>query len=93
MLYYNLEIAYFSVLYQTNANSLRADGDPVFLAIYYESLCPDSRAFVRNQLSVTYPELKTIMDVDINAYGKATVSVCERATKYCRQSTIYFNYI
>uniref|UniRef100_A0A2P2I703 Gamma-interferon-inducible lysosomal thiol reductase-like n=1 Tax=Hirondellea gigas TaxID=1518452 RepID=A0A2P2I703_9CRUS len=50
---------------------VRTEADPVRLDVYYESLCPDSIAFVKNQLAVVYPQLKEILVVDIFPYGNA----------------------
>jgi len=40
--------------------------DPVYVEVYYESLCPDSKAFIANQLWPTYqlvPEILTVVFV------------------------------
>ena len=60
--------------------AVRADGDPVKLAVHYESLCPDSIRFVEEQLAVTYPVYKDIMEVDIYPYGFASVRILDRVT-------------
>ncbi|XP_066946307.1 gamma-interferon-inducible lysosomal thiol reductase-like isoform X2 [Macrobrachium rosenbergii] len=44
----------------------------VKVTVYYESLCPTSRSFFVNQLYPTWRILSGIMEVDLNAYGKAT---------------------
>jgi interferon gamma-inducible protein 30 len=52
------------------ANNAIAD-DRVKVSTYYETLCPDSMAFVVNQLYPTWTEIGQIMDVDLIPYGKA----------------------
>ncbi|XP_068248939.1 gamma-interferon-inducible lysosomal thiol reductase-like [Palaemon carinicauda] len=45
--------------------------DPVKVSVYYECLCSDSRNFVIKQLHPVWRDLKDIMTLDINTYGKA----------------------
>lgn len=40
--------------------------------LYYESLCPDSINFVRDQLVPTYPHLKKFLHINFVPYGKST---------------------
>ena len=42
--------------------------------VYYETLCPDTRYFIRQQLYPVWQDLKHIMDIHWKPYGKATVS-------------------
>ncbi|XP_066946306.1 gamma-interferon-inducible lysosomal thiol reductase-like isoform X1 [Macrobrachium rosenbergii] len=49
----------------------------VKVTVYYESLCPTSRSFFVNQLYPTWRILSGIMEVDLNAYGKATDTTTE----------------
>ncbi|XP_069956198.1 gamma-interferon-inducible lysosomal thiol reductase [Cherax quadricarinatus] len=46
-------------------------GAPVKVSVYYETLCPDSQRFITNQLYPVWLNLMDIMEIDINAYGKA----------------------
>lgn len=48
------------------------DSDPVRLAVFFESLCPDSIRFMEDQLYPTWNNVPEIMDVDLNAYGFIT---------------------
>jgi hypothetical protein len=43
------------------------------LDVYYESLCPDSRNFLVNQLNPNWPTLSTFTDLRLIPFGKATV--------------------
>lgn len=52
----------------------QAAAEPVKVSVYYETLCPDSRNFFIGQLYPVYQDLKDIMALDVNAYGKASVS-------------------
>jgi len=71
--------------------------DMLHLKVYYESLCPDSIRFMKEQLLPTWTELKDIIDVDIVAYGKAeddpTPSggynfTCQHGSEECRGNTM-----
>lgn len=44
------------------------------MEVYYETLCPDTRLFIRSQLYPAWDELEHIMDIHWKPYGKATVS-------------------
>lgn len=56
------------------AVAARAD-DRVKVSVYYETLCPDSIAFITKQLWPTYQKMKDIMIVDLVVYGNANVRV------------------
>lgn len=43
------------------------------VSVYYETLCPDSIAFIRNQLWPAHGSVGEIMDIDLIPYGKAAV--------------------
>ncbi|KAK8387012.1 hypothetical protein O3P69_017989 [Scylla paramamosain] len=70
---------------------LTAAADPVKVSVYYETLCPDSEKFVITQLYPVYQELKDIMLLDVNAYGKAEdyaigdsyIFVCQHGPDEC----------
>ena len=62
---------------------------PVLVTVYYESLCGDSIAFIKNQLHPTYNELSEIMIADLNAYGKASVSIYNLLISYDHYIFIY----
>ena len=45
------------------------------LDVYYESLCPDSRNFLVNQLNPNWATLSTFTDLRLIPFGKATVKI------------------
>ncbi|EFX72166.1 hypothetical protein DAPPUDRAFT_231465 [Daphnia pulex] len=53
------------------APQTRAD-ERMTLDVYYESLCPDSRNFLVNQLNPNWPTLSTFTDLRLILFGKAT---------------------
>ncbi|XP_055343009.1 uncharacterized protein LOC129591395 [Paramacrobiotus metropolitanus] len=67
------------------------DAAPVLLEVYYETLCPDSRAFITNQLYPTLQQINSIMNVSMIPYGKATqkqdgdnwVFTCQHGPREC----------
>ncbi|CAG2167806.1 unnamed protein product [Oppiella nova] len=44
------------------------------ISVYYESICPDSRRFILNQLIPTYEKLSPYVDIDLIPFGNANVS-------------------
>ncbi|XP_071521691.1 gamma-interferon-inducible lysosomal thiol reductase-like [Panulirus ornatus] len=59
--------------------------EPVLVTVYYESLCPDSQRFITTQLYPVWIDLKDIMVLDVNAYGKSSdTSVGEGYTFECQ---------
>jgi len=42
------------------------------VSVYYEAKCPDSMRFVVHQLYPVWSELMDIIELDVNAYGKAS---------------------
>ena len=47
--------------------------EPVFLGVFYESLCPDSEKFIVNQLQPAYSKLSNITFLQLIPYGNAKV--------------------
>lgn len=45
----------------------------VSVTLYYESLCPDSRYFITQQLFPTWMMLQDIMSITLVPYGNANV--------------------
>jgi hypothetical protein len=61
-------------LYLTCTPRLKsADDGEVSLEVYFESLCPDSVAWLAEQLKPTHDELGHYMKVDYVPFGKAFV--------------------
>ncbi|KAF4530958.1 hypothetical protein B566_EDAN011339, partial [Ephemera danica] len=67
--------------------------NPTVVSIYYESLCPDSIAFINTQFTPTYNELgKENIQVDYLPYGKARQTmvngnwqfICQHGSDECR---------
>jgi interferon gamma-inducible protein 30 len=64
---------------------------PVLLEVYYETLCPDSKAFIVNQLYPTVQQINDIINVSLVPYGKATekqngdnwVFTCQHGPREC----------
>lgn len=50
-----------------------ADASPVLLEVYYETLCPDSIAFIVNQFYPVLGQINDIINASLVPYGKATV--------------------
>lgn len=51
-----------------------AEQDSVKVDVYYETLCPDSRAFIVVQLYPAYYSLKDYIDLSLIPWGRASVS-------------------
>ncbi|CAL4116004.1 unnamed protein product, partial [Meganyctiphanes norvegica] len=68
----------------------------VKVSAFFEALCPDSRNFVLAQLYPTYKELKDIMEVEANAFGKAKSEPngtgysfkCQHGSKECHRNML-----
>ena len=58
--------------------------------MYYESLCPDSRKFITQQLYPTYQNLSQNLDVEFKPFGKASVSDRETAAKRIRDIILLY---
>lgn len=48
----------------------------VKIAVYYESLCPDSKRFITQQLAPVWRDFRGVVKVKMVPYGKSTVSRC-----------------
>lgn len=71
--------------------------EKVSLAVYYETHCPDSRAFILDQLFPVYSNLSDILDVQLYPYGKAFYErkpngdiefTCQHGRRECKGNTI-----
>ena len=55
-------------------SALATKGDDTLkVGVYFESLCPDSKAFITTQLHPTFGKLGKYLDVDFYPYGNAEV--------------------
>ncbi len=95
----NLIIASVLVL-SSIVSTTSAFDRPVALALYYESLCPDTRNFVIKQLAPTLEKLRPsgIVDLKLYAFGNANYTVngkaksatfsCQHGVEECRGNTL-----
>ena len=61
-------------LLSLGAGSVIPGSQSVRLSVYYESLCPDSIKFVREQLFPSWQHLGVeTLELDLNPFGKANV--------------------
>uniref|UniRef100_A0A0K8TVH5 Odorant Binding Protein n=1 Tax=Epiphyas postvittana TaxID=65032 RepID=A0A0K8TVH5_EPIPO len=56
----------------TLAKNKKSDDNKVKIAVYYESLCPDSKRFITSQLAPVWRDFRGAVKVKLVPYGKAT---------------------
>ena len=58
---------------------------PVDVDVYFESLCPDSEKFIKEQLFPTYEKFagKDILNITLVPYGNAEVKFCWHYSTGC----------
>lgn len=68
---------------------------PVSVTLYYESMCPDCRVFIANQLFPTWAMLQDIMAVTLVPYGNAeerpsanSPFICQHGEPECKGNMI-----
>ncbi|XP_015923199.1 gamma-interferon-inducible lysosomal thiol reductase [Parasteatoda tepidariorum] len=78
-------------------NSVPAQGTEIVkLAVYYESLCPDSDVFVHDQLAPAYEKVPDYLEVELIPYGNARWSgkpgsykfSCQHGEEECYGNTV-----
>ena len=60
--------------------SFAAEEKLVKLSLYYESLCPDSRAFTLNHLGPTYEQLNKYISLELVPFGNVNVTLSANHT-------------
>ena len=63
----------------------RVNAPPVNFTVYIESLCPDCKDFIENELWSVWNKVKSIMNLEVVPYGNAEVSMMiigERSPKF-----------
>jgi len=60
-----------SIIFSFNTDVGAQSAEPVSIALYWESLCPYSRAFIADQLIPAYSQLRDIMSVHFVPFGNA----------------------
>ncbi|XP_058824551.1 GILT-like protein 2 [Topomyia yanbarensis] len=53
---------------------LRPSDAPVYVMVFYEALCPDSKNFILKQLHPTFVRAPSLIEIQFVPYGKATTS-------------------
>jgi len=87
-------IIIFSLLSIAGAQIIGYQQKPLKVTVLYESLCPDSRRFMQNQLDQHYPLLKDYIDVQYVPFGKAdsndagTEFTCQHGLHECQSNRI-----
>ncbi|KAI1290096.1 Gamma-interferon-inducible lysosomal thiol reductase [Halotydeus destructor] len=86
-----------TILICTSKLSVGQARDRVKVSVYYETLCPDSIAFIKNQLTPTYNDIGEIMDIELVPYGKAAyeerddgsvIFRCQHGSRECYGNTV-----
>lgn len=55
---------------------MQGEEEKVHVTVFYEALCPDSKNFIVEELYPLWQDLSHIVQLDMYAFGKATVSFC-----------------
>ncbi|CAH0599424.1 unnamed protein product [Chrysodeixis includens] len=61
-----------ALCYGVSAKSKKGDEQKVKIAVYYESLCPDSKRFITAQLAPVWRDFRGVVKVKLVPYGKST---------------------
>lgn len=76
----------------------RTKGSPIIVAVYYETLCPDSKNFIVKQLKSAYSKLPNLIEIEFFPYGKASTHVqpdgslsfqCQHGARECEGNIIH----
>ena len=74
----------FSLSLSTNMVQLISP-DALNIAVYYESLCPDSRRFINNGLSQALVDYKDIVNIILVPFGNANVNTSLNLNSFSRK--------
>ncbi|KAJ8705426.1 hypothetical protein PYW08_012472 [Mythimna loreyi] len=61
-----------ALFYGVLAKGKKGDDHKVKIAVYYESLCPDSKRFITQQLAPVWRDFRGVVKVKMVPYGKST---------------------
>ncbi|KAG6461510.1 GILT-like protein 1 isoform X2 [Manduca sexta] len=67
-----LIVCLIALSYGVLAKNKKADDNKVKIAVYYESLCPDSKKFITTQLAPVWRDFRGLVKVKMVPYGKST---------------------
>uniref|UniRef100_A0A182QVU2 Gamma-interferon-inducible lysosomal thiol reductase n=1 Tax=Anopheles farauti TaxID=69004 RepID=A0A182QVU2_9DIPT len=82
----------------SGSDALKPSNAPVFVVVYYEALCPDSKNFVLHQLLPAYERAPELMDIEFVPFGKASWTTksdgslefdCQHGPIECEANTIH----
>jgi hypothetical protein len=59
-------------------NASAENASPVKVEVYIESMCPDSKAFILEQLNPTYNKLHSIIDLEILSFGDSNYTIINK---------------
>lgn len=57
---------------ESKIDKIGTAANPVLVQVYYESMCPDSKYFIREQLVPTVRKIPEIINFELVPYGKAS---------------------
>ncbi|XP_066262543.1 gamma-interferon-inducible lysosomal thiol reductase-like [Euwallacea similis] len=86
-----------AVLSAAQGKTLRAEEEPLKVQVYYETLCPDSIAFITKQLYPTYAALKEWIDLELIPWGYASEEIvngtktftCQHGVAECHGNIVH----
>uniref|UniRef100_A0A182YS94 Gamma-interferon inducible lysosomal thiol reductase n=1 Tax=Anopheles stephensi TaxID=30069 RepID=A0A182YS94_ANOST len=82
----------------SGGDALQKPNAPVYVVVYYEALCPDSKNFVLHQLLPAYERAPELMDIEFVPFGKASWTTksdgslefdCQHGPIECEANTIH----
>ncbi len=58
--------------------AISASAENVKIGVYFESLCPDSKAFILKQLFPTFQKLNSIITLEMVPFGNANYTIIDK---------------